>query len=244
MALALAPHGTRAETPDALVREALAAEARLETRRALDLLLRAEAAGRTDAFVLQRIARHYSDLTLDLPDRDAQRRSAEQALEYSRRATALAPRDPINVLSIAISYGKLAIASGPGDKVRYSRQVREYAEQALALDPAYAWAHHILGRWHREVAALGAASRAAVSLLFGGLPRGSLRDAVQHLEHAVRLEPDELQHHLELGAALHATGEHARARAALERGLSLPDRARIDAAAKERARLLLENLPR
>lgn len=224
---------------DNLVRAALTAEAAHDTQRALDLFLAAEKAGRGDAFLLQKIARQYSDLTLDLGTRAEQHRTAERALEYSRRAVALEPQNAVNVLSVAISHGRLALASDIRDKVRHSRLVREEAERALALDPRYAWAHHVLGRWHYEVADLGATSRAIVKLFYGGLPSASARQAVEHLEHAVALEPDELQHHLELGFAYRAVGDTDRARAAFERGLAMPNRAKHDASAKARARAAL-----
>lgn len=227
---------------DALVRDALAAETSHDTRRALELFLAAEKAGRADAFVLQKIARQYSDLTLELSSRDEQRAAAERALDYARRATALEPRNAVNVLSIAISHGRLALASGTSDKIRYSRLVREDAERALALDPDYAWAHHILARWHLEVAALGRTARVIVKLVYGGLPPASVTAALAHLERATALEPDELQHHLELGHALAAAGEKKRARAAFSRGLAMPSRAKHDEPAKTRARAALATL--
>lgn len=239
--LAIAPSGQAAEA-DRLVQEALAAEQRFEIPKALDLLLQAERAGRTDAFTLQRIARQYSDLVTEQPDRPAQRRFAELALEYSRRAAALEPNNAVNVLSIAISYGKLAWVSDTRDKVRYSRMVRSETERALALDPTYAWAHHILGRWHVEVARLGLAARAVVALVYGGLPGASIDEALKHLQRAVELEPGELQHHIELGLAYRARGEAERARSALERGLALTPKAKIDLEAHARARAALAEL--
>jgi tetratricopeptide (TPR) repeat protein len=225
-----------------LVREALAAEARQDPARALELFLAAERAGRADAFVLQKIARQSSDLMLDLPSRAEQRAAAERALAYSQRAVALEPRNAVNVLSVAISYGKLALVSDTREKVRLSRQIRAEAERALALDPNYAWAHHILGRWHREVAELGAASRAVVALFYGGLPAASPATAQQHLERAVALEPEELQHHIELGFILLVNGDTQRARSALTQGLALPSRNKIDEPAKNRARAALAKL--
>ncbi len=235
------PDGRSADG-DRLVQEALTAEQRFEIPRALDLLLQAERAGRGDAFTLQRIARQYSDLVTEQPDRPAQRRFAELALEYSRRAAALEPNNPVNVLSIAISYGKLAWVSDTRDKVRYSRLVRSETERALALDPGYAWAHHILGRWHLEIARLGIAARAVVALVYGGLPGASVEEGLKHFEKAVALEPDELQHHIELGLAYRARGDADRARSALERGLALAPRAKIDLEAHTRARAALAAL--
>ncbi len=233
-----------ARTATELVDEALKAEAQLDARRALELFQAAEKAGRGDAFVLQKIARQYSDLMTELPTREEKRAFATQALEYSRRAVALEPRNAINVLSVSISLGKLALVSDPGDKVRYSRLVREEAERSLALDPDYAWAHHILGRWHHEVASLGAASRAAVRFIFGGLPTASTAEAIRHLERAVALEPDELQHQLELGFACLAAGDVTRAQEAFARGLAMPSRAKHDEPAKVRARAALAKLNR
>lgn len=229
---------------DALVEGALQAEAKLDARRALELFQAAEKAGRADAFIFQKIARQYSDLMTELPTREEKRTFAEFALDYSRRAVELDPSNAVNVLSISISLGKLALVSDTRDKVRYSRQVREEAERALALDPNYAWAHHILGRWHHEVADIGTASRAVVRVFFGGLPTGSGSEAVSHLEQAVALEPGELQHHLELGFAYLSINDQARARDAFARGLALPSREKHDEPAKTRARAALTKLNR
>lgn len=235
--------GAAATPRDDLLREAEAADRAFDSARALERYLAVEKAGPPEAALLQKIARQYSDLSTEQPTREAQRAFAQRALDYSRRAFELEPSNAIHALSVAISYGKLAIASDTRDKVRYSRLVRDEAERALALDPRYAWAHHILGRWHLEVAKLGGASRAVVRLFYGGLPAASVADAVKHLERAVELEPGELQHHLELGFAYQAAGAPAKARTAIEKGLALPSRARIDDPAKARARDALARLP-
>lgn len=243
--LALAtPAVLSAVAPDDLVRQALAYEARAKPNQALNLLLQAERAGRTDAFVLQKIARQYADLFYETEPRAERKRLAENALAYSRRAAEADPTNAVNVLSIAISSGQLATIGDTREKVRLSRQVRTEAERALALDPGYAWAHHILGRWHREVADLGSAARVFVALFLGGLPAATHEDAVRHLERAVQLEPDELQHRVELGFAYLSFGDAARARSSFEHAVGLTARARIDHAALARARAALGDLQR
>ena len=84
----------------ALLRDAAAAEARFDARTALQLYLQADAAKPNDALIVQKIARQYSDLSADLPTRDAQKHSCEQALAYALRAYALAPKDPENPRAI------------------------------------------------------------------------------------------------------------------------------------------------
>lgn len=227
---------------DDLLAQAQAAEAHLDSARALELYSQADAIHPGEAFILQKIARQYSDLVLDQTDDADRKRCAQSALDYARRAVAANPRDPVSVLSVAISCGKLATYSDTRTKIAYSRQVKEEAERALALDPDYAWAHHVLGRWHLEVAALGAASRWVIRGFYGGLPDASQTEAVAHLQQAVTLEPGELNHYLELGFALAAAGKKAQARQAWEQGLAMPIRAKHDAAAKQRAREALAGL--
>src|SRR6186713_2697283 len=53
---------------DPLVGEALAAEARFDSAAALDAFLRADRAHPNNAFILRKISRQYSDLTIDTPD--------------------------------------------------------------------------------------------------------------------------------------------------------------------------------
>lgn len=235
LALALSALVARAD-PGALLRDALAAEARLDSGRALELFLQLQPQRPADAFVAQKIAQQYSDLIVDLGDPEEKRRHARLALEWAERAASLDPRNAVAVLSVAVAHGKLATYSDTRTKVKYSRLVREEAERALALDPGYAWAHHVLGRWHREVAALGATARFFVKLFYGGLPDASVAEAVRHLERAVALEPDDLNHHLELGFAYAAADQPGKARAAWEHGLALPNRGKHDEPAKRRAR--------
>lgn len=232
----------RAAGPDDLVREALAAEARLDSRAALRLFEQADAARPNDPLILQKIARQYSDLVVEQPDVEAKQRYAQTALEYAQRAVALKPDDAVNVLSLAVCHGKLALYSDTKTKIRYSRLVKEEAERALALDPRYAWAHHLLGRWHYEVADLGATSKFFVRLLYGGLPPASFDEGIRQLQRATELEPDELNHWLELGFAHAAAGQPDAARTQWTRGLAMPSRAKHDEPAKQRARAALARL--
>ena len=226
----------------AVIEEALAAEARLDSRRALELFLAADREQPNDAFILQKIAQQYSDLVLDQPDLAEKKRFAQTALDYALRAAALDPRNPVNVLSLAVCHGKLAVYSDTRTKVQYSRLVKEEAERALALNPDYAWAHHVLGRWHYEVAALGAGARFFVRLFYGGLPDASYAEAIGHLRRAVELEPDELNHRLELGFACAAAGRAGEAREHWKTGLAMRSRGKHDEPAKERARTALAAL--
>lgn len=138
--------------------------------------------------------------------------------------------------SLAICHGHLAMVSDVRTKVEFSRLIKQEAERSLQLDPNYAWAHHILGRWHYEVAELGMAARFFAKLLYGGIPPASMAEGVTHLKRATELEPGELNHWIDLGFAFATAGRKAEARKSFEHGLAMPDRSKHDATSKKRAR--------
>jgi tetratricopeptide (TPR) repeat protein len=197
----------------ALLAEASAAEARLDSVRALELFLQADAARPGDADILQKIAKQYSDLVPDQPTKEAKRDYATRALAYARRSHDLAPNNAVHVLALAICHGHLAVVGDARTKVEMSRLIKEDAERALRLDPGYAWAHHILGRWHYEVAGLNGVARFFANLLYGGIPPASYAEGITHLRRATELDPAELNHWLDLGFAYAAAGRTAEARA-------------------------------
>ncbi len=226
----------------ALYDRAVEAEQDLRTNNALGLFLQVEELAPNNAKVMQKIARQYSDSTVDTRDEDRQRELLDQALTYSKRAVELNPEDPINVLSVAITKGKIATLGSNKAKVEAARDIKANALRAIELDPDYAWAHHVLGRWHREVDSLGAIARFFTKMLYGGLPEASVEEAIFHLKKATELDPSGLSHYLELGFAYAAAGEIELARKNFAQGLSMPSREKHDDAAKSRAESALAEL--
>ncbi len=234
--------GYAAADVDVLVRQGLDAEAKLDPKTALGFFRRADTAKPDDPFILQKIAQQLSDSTALAATKEDRQQLATDALAYAQRAMALAPNNAVNVLSVAICYGKIALNAGTRVKIEDSRLVKQYAEQALALDPNYDWAHHVLACWHEEVAALRLADRLALRLVYGGLPPASLDEAIAQFRRAAELAPKQPAHHLELGFALISAGRRDEARREFQLGLDLPPLEVSDAGDKERARAALAKL--
>ena len=232
----------QAADADAVLQDALAAEARFDARAALALFRQADALRPNDAAILQKISKQYSDASADTSNPVEKQRLCTQALAYARRAVALEPRNVVNVLSLAICYGKLATYADTRTKFEYSRYVKQYAEQALALNPDHAYAHHVLGRWNYEVASLGFGTRFLVRVIHGGLPDASTAEAVRQLRRATELSPAFPSHRVELGFALLADGQRDAARQAFEQALTMPRREKYDEEAWARARAALAGL--
>lgn len=227
---------------ETVLAEARAAEERFDSRAALRAYEEAAKLSPENAGILQKVAQQLSDLTPELADMESKRRYAQRALDFAERAWRLAPEDPVVALSMAICHGKLATYADLREKIGHSRLVREWAERAVTLDPNYDWAHHVLGRWHAEVAGLGRGARWFVKVVYGGLPDASLERAISHLENARKLAPERLPHRVELGAVYVAAGRRAEGVALLEEALQMTVKERHDEAAKRRAREVLAKL--
>jgi tetratricopeptide (TPR) repeat protein len=235
LALAALTTSAHADEADAWIAEGLAAEARQDPLAALEAFRRADRARPDDPYILRKVAQQLSDATFVLADEPARLAYAREALTFIERASTLDPRCPVTRLSFSVLYGKLASSADVRMKVDYARRIRRHAEEALALDPTYAWAHHVLGRWHVELSQLGGARRALAGLLFGGLPPASLGEGIRLLERAVALEPDAIAHRVELGFAYARAGRAAEARAQWQAALDLPPARVYDQLARERA---------
>jgi tetratricopeptide (TPR) repeat protein len=238
---AAAPGGGNAAT-EACIRQALTAEARFDPAEELRWYLQADQACPDDPRILRGLAKAWSDSTLATEDPKEKRRRIEQSLACAQRACDLEPSNAVNQLSLAVCYGKLGLYAEVRDRVDYARQVKRCAERALALDPNYAYAHHVLGQWNYEVASLGRTKRFLVGLLFGGLPDASTGEAVRQLERAVALSPETVSHRLALGYAYLADGQPERATRCFEQVLTMPKRELYDDDCRIQARQTLASL--
>lgn len=227
-----------------LLAEAGKAEREGNVEKALTLYRQADQAKPDDPHILQKISKQLSDSIVDSLPAEQRLALAREALAYAERAATANPDAPACVLSIAVCYGKLALLSPNSERIDYARRVQAYAQRALELNPNYDWAHHVLGRWHCELAQIGGPKRAMARILYSAIPKGTCREGLAHLRTAVQLAPDCASHRLELGAALYACGQREEATIHLRAGLQLPSQERQDNLSKVRGRAILALLAR
>ena len=100
--------------------------------------------------------------------------------------------------------------------------------------------------WNRKIATLNAVERAVANAVLGGVPKGaSMENAVQDLQKAVALEPEYVNHRLELGRTFQMVRNDADARRQLEKAIALPPKSSPrDSIYQAEARELLRKLPR
>jgi tetratricopeptide (TPR) repeat protein len=216
-------------------------EASGKSKEALTAYLEAEKKSPNDAAILIKIAKQYGDLMPSLGGA-AKKDASVKSLGYSRKAVAINPKSSDSHLALALSLGKNTEFMGNRQKIEASREMKTAAETALRLNPKSDYAHHMLGRWHQEMAGIGGAARALAKMIYGGVPKGTYQEALEHFEAARKINNRRLIHQIEYGRTLAMMGRDAKAKTEIKKGLNMPNREADDSDAKERGRKTLNSL--
>lgn len=212
-----------------------------KTRAALEAFEKALDKNPKDTAILVKIAKQYGDLMPSLQG-GAREQAAQKSLQYSRQALAVGPNDSDAHLAVALSLGKNTEFMGNKEKINASREMKAEAEKALKLNSKSDYAHHLLGRWHQEMADIGGMARIVAKVAYGGIPNGSYRQALEHFEQARRLNPKRLIHQIEYGRTLAMMDREDDARREIKKGLAMPNRDADDAESKARGKETLDAL--
>jgi len=183
---------------------------------------------------LWKLARAYVDVG-EVSEEKVRESYYLQAEKYSRKAVAVCPTAADAHLELAVAVGRVALMSGPKKKVNLSKLVKEEAEKALELNPNHDIAHHVLARWHREVTHLSGFAKTFAKILYGGLPPASDEKALEHFKKAVAIDPDYINHHLELGITYQMMDNWLDAKAEYEKIAGLPIKDSQDSDHKQEA---------
>ena len=171
---------------------------------------------------LQWLSRSEADLG-ESAKGEEQRRLFSQAVEHARAAVAAAPDSGTGHLALAVALGRQALREGPNTRLALSKEVKTEADRAIALDSTLDRAYHVRAIWNRRIASLSFIERTAANTVLGGVPKGaSLENAVSDLERAIALDPNYVNHHLELGRTFLQLKRDDEARKELERAIALP----------------------
>ena len=210
-----------AQTAQEWIANAERLEAAGDTPKALASYLEADKKKPNDPAILVKIAKQWGDYMTELPENQRQG-AAEKSLAYSRQALKADPNNSDSHLSVALSLGKEVKYMGNKQKIQASKDIKFHAEKALALNPKSDYAHHLLGRWNQNVAEMGGVTRALAKVIYGGIPKGSLEDALAHFDKARNLRPDRLVHQIEYGRTLVMMGQKEKGYAEIRKGLAMP----------------------
>ncbi len=161
------------------------------------------------------------------------------AKTYADAAMRVSPNSSDANFVMAFSVGRQAQLGGTKNRVAMGRLVYQYSTAALKLDPDNFKALHVIARWHFEVSNLNVAERSIARMLYGGLAPASLDESIRDYEKSMALQPGFLLNYLELARALHRKGDDGRAKALLNKMLTMPNSIYDDTRIKGSARQFL-----
>ena len=198
-----------------------------------------------DLGLLTRLARVESELSEDARGEEI-RTLAAAAVDHARAAVKSAPDSAQAHVWLAVALGRQAMREGPKTRLALSREIKSEVDRSIVLDPRIGRAYHVRAIWNRELSSLNMIERTLASTVLGGVPKGaSMDNAVADLRKAIELEPDYVNHHLELGRTYLQLKRHDPARAELEKAIGLPATSSVrDGHYQAQARELLDRMPR
>ena len=158
---------------------------------------------------------------------------------YAERALKINSKDSDANVAMSFAYARMSLLKSGKEKVSYVREIKTYAERALAYNPTNFKALFVMGRWHYEVSTLSSVERAAVKIFFGGLQKNSLDSAVIYHERVRAISPDFLLNYLELAKAYHKNNKKQKAVEILNYMFRLPNTAADDPTIKAEGKQLL-----
>ncbi len=189
-----------------------------------------------------KLSRAYVDVGETL-EGDAREDYYKKSEKYARRAVELKSDGSNGHLYLAIALGRVALDASAKQRIKMSKEIRKEAELAIKLDPENDIAYHVLGRWHRKISNLSWIEKGFADMFLGGVPKDASNEAaVENFKKAIELNPDYINHHLELGITYETMDKTELARQEFEKCLSLPVSSAKDKEHKEKARELLNDL--
>jgi tetratricopeptide (TPR) repeat protein len=162
------------------------------------------------------------------------------ALIYAQTAIKLYPESDLANVSMAIATGRIVLTKSGKEKIASVKDLKNYADKAIKINPLNFKAWHVLGKWNYEVSNLTGLERTAAKLLFGALPTASFENAVTYYEKARALNPTFLLNYLEMAKAYKKKNDTLKAIAVLKTMLLLKNMTEDDARIKLEAQGLIK----
>jgi len=144
--------------------------------------------------------------------------------------------------AIAAAAMRAASINGGKERARNLRDMKNYADSALLINPNHARALYILGKWNYELNTMNVADKAAVKVLFGGMPKASLENAIVNFEKARAADVFLMIDYLDLANAYIKFHQTDKSIEVLNKMMKLPPRTEDDMGYKAEGKKLLATL--
>lgn len=143
----------------------------------------------------------------------------------------------------AVAAGKLSEVETENKKlVAELKDIKTYADKALLKNPGHGKANYVLGKWNFNMLTMPWTKKAAMKVLFGGMPPATIENAYKYMEKCRKLEPYFVPDFLDLAKAYKYDHKPAQAAEVLNQLVKLPVRRSADAALKAEGKKMLSEM--
>ena len=171
-------------------------------------------------------SRELADSGKLMPDRVKVARDSvyAEALALAQRAVRVDSNGADAHYMVAVAAGRVALTKSAHERVKSARVVRDAALRAIALDSAHDGAMHVMGRWNAEIQRLPGITKFFARTFLGAsiFKEASWENANRWFREAIRLDPQNIYHHLDFAEALVDQDSTAAATAELDTVAQLP----------------------
>jgi tetratricopeptide (TPR) repeat protein len=231
-----------AQDVDALIKEAEKFERDLKEADALNTYKNILAAQPENIKALCKCAELTGRIGNRLKEEKQRAAQFEIAKSYALAALKANNKDADANYVAAATAMRFTFVTGGKERAGYLRDMKNYADSALIINPNHARALYVLGKWNFEITEMNVADKAAVKILFGGMPKASLDAAIIHFEKARTADPLLSVNYLDLANAYIKFHRTDKAIDVLNKMQKLPPRTQDDAALKAEGKTLLASL--
>lgn len=166
----------------------------------------------------------------------------QAAITYAQVALKIYPNSDDANVAIAIAIGRTLLKKSGKEKVAIIKEIKQYVDAAIKINPNNFKAWHILGKWNYEIYNLSMVERAWAKVFYGGVPaNASLKNSIAAYEKARSINPNFALNYLELARAYHKDDEDEKALPLLKKLLTLPIQTEDDPRIKNEATGLIKS---
>jgi tetratricopeptide (TPR) repeat protein len=184
-----------------LFQKGVAMEKQLNEKNALLYYCEAQKIKPSDLTVLYKCSELFGRVGAREKKQDEKEKYFLSSLSFARMALKLHPQSDESNLAMSIAQGRIALSKSGKEKITAVKEIKLFAQRALSINPDNSKAWHVLGKWYFEVSNLNFVERAAIKIIYGGLPDASFEKAVQAYEKAATINTHFLLNYLELAKA-------------------------------------------
>ena len=237
------PFILKAQTVPVLLQEAENAEKQFNDIRALEFYQQVLRMDTANTSILVKCAELNCRIGDSKPDLASRASYFDNAKNFAEKALLAGPGTAEANFAMAMVMGKLASVEKENRiLVTDINQVYLFAKKALAINPDFAKAAFILGKWHYQILSLPWFKKAALKTIYRGLPPANMDSAVFYLEKCRRLDSYFLPAYLTLAQAYQYQNLPQQEINVLNRLVRMPNRNAEDAIVKAEGQKLLSSL--